>query len=124
MNRLAGALPADAFSRGTEYPVTAPDPNLFYRAASELVCEAIAAKVVDATTGSVFSSANPTTAIEDLVSRVMALPPADPKHAGAVQVLTTHFNNAKSSGGASATNAMRSTFSAACQSPSSLGLGI
>ncbi len=124
MNRLAGALPADAFSRGTEYPVTAPDPNLFYRAASELVCEAIASKVVDATTGSVFSSANPTTAIEDLVSRVMALPPTDPKHAGAVQVLTTHFNNAKSSGGASATNAMRSTFSAACQSPSSLGLGI
>lgn len=124
MNRLAGALPADAFSRGSEVPVTAPDPNLFYRAASELVCEAIASKVVDAASDSVFSSASPDTAIEDMVTRVMGVPPGDPKHGPAVTILTTHFNNAKTSAKATATNAMRSTFSAACQSPTSLSFGL
>jgi hypothetical protein len=55
-NKLAGAIPADAFSRGSELPVTAPDPNLFYRAASELVCEAVSKLVVDATTATVYTS--------------------------------------------------------------------
>jgi hypothetical protein len=87
------------------------------------VCEKVASLVVDATTGTVFPSSNPTASIEDLVTRIMALPPTDPLHAGAVQILTQHFNDAKTSG-ATATSAMRSTFSAACQSPSSLGLGI
>ena len=123
INLLAGALPADAFSRGTQFPVTAPDPNLFYRAASELVCEKVASLVVDATTGTVFPSSNSAASIDDLVSRVMGLPPTDPQHAGAVQILTDHFNAATTSG-ATATSAMRSTFSAACQSPTSLGLGI
>jgi hypothetical protein len=125
-NRLAGALPADAFSRGSENPVTAPDPNLFYRAASELVCEAIAVKVVDAATAPVFSSANATavtSAIEEMVNRVMGVPASDPKHTASVKALSDHFNAAKA-GGATATNALRSTFSAACQSPPSLALGI
>jgi hypothetical protein len=123
INLLAGALPADAFSRGSQFPVTAPDPNLFYRAASELVCEQVASVVVDATTGTVFPSNAPAASIEDLVSRVMGLPPTDPNHVAAVGILTDHFNAAKASG-ATATSAMRSTFAAACQSPSSLGLGI
>jgi hypothetical protein len=123
INLLAGALPADAFSRGSQFPVTAPDPNLFYRAASELVCEQVASVVVDATTGTVFPSNAPAASIEDLVSRVMGLPPTDPNHVAAVGILTEHFNAAKTSG-ATATSAMRSTFAAACQSPSSLGLGI
>jgi hypothetical protein len=123
MNRLAGALPADAFSRGSENPVTPPEPNLFYRAASELVCEAIAVKVVDAASGSVFVSSDPAKSIDDMVSRVMGVPPSDPKHARSLEILTSHFNTTKTSG-ASATNALRSTFSAACQSPPSLALGI
>ncbi len=123
INLLAGALPADAFSRGTQFPVTAPDPNLFYRAASELVCEQVANVVVDAATGTVFPSSAPATTISDLVTRVMGLPPTDPQHASAVTILTDHFNAAQASG-ASATSAMRSTFAAACQSPPSLGLGI
>jgi hypothetical protein len=122
INLLAGAVPADAFSRGTQFPITAPDPNLFYRAASELVCEKVASTVVDGMT-SVFPSANPMASIDDLVTRVMAVPSTDPNHASAVQILTDHFNAATASG-ASATSAMRSTFSAACQSPTSLGLGI
>jgi hypothetical protein len=124
MSRLAGALPADGFSRGTEFPVTAPDPSLFYRAASELVCEAVAKRVVDAASGGVYSSKNPQSAIEDMVTTVMGVPPADPNHAAAVAALNEHFSAAQGAGGANAANALRSTFSAACQSPTVLGLGI
>lgn len=123
MNRLAGALPADSFSRGVAAPVTPSDPSLFFRAASELLCEAVAVKVVDSGANAKFASADPSTAVEGLVTTLMGVPPADPRHAAAVSVLTSHFNDAKS-GGATATNAMRSTFSAACQSAPSLALGI
>lgn len=123
MNRLAGALPADAFSRGVAAPVTPSDPSLFFRAASELLCEAVAVKVVDSGASAKFMSSNVATAVEGLVSTIMGVPPSDPQHAAAVTVLTAHFNDAKT-GGATATNAMRSTFSAACQSAPSLALGI
>jgi len=123
MNRLAGALPADSFSRGVAAPVTPTDPSLFFRAASELLCEAVAAKVVDSGAGAKFTSTDAATAVEALVTTVMGVPPADPQHAAAVSILTSHYNDAKT-GGATATNALRSTFSAACQSAPSLALGI
>lgn len=123
MNRLAGALPADAFSRGVAAPVTPADPTLFFRAASELLCEAVAGKVVDSGAQSKFTSSDPAVAVEALVSTIMGVPPTDPLHAPAVTTLTAHFDDAKA-GGASATNALRSTFSAACQSAPSLALGI
>jgi hypothetical protein len=124
-NRLAGSIPADAFSRGSQLPVTPPDPNLFYRAASELVCEALAAKVVDATSGAVYTSASSgaTTAIPDMVARVMGIPATDPHYAGALQALQDHYSAAITAK-ATATSALRSTFAAACQSPTSLSLGI
>jgi hypothetical protein len=124
MNRLAGALPADGFSRGTEFPVTSPDPSLFYRAASELVCEAVAKQVVDGAAVSVYSSKDPTSAVEDMVTTVMGVPASDPNHAAAVSALNEHYTAALGTAKASATNALRSTFSAACQSPTVLSLGI
>jgi len=123
MNRLAGALPADSFSRGVAAPVTPTDPSLFFRAASELLCEAVAAKVVDSGAAAKFTSTDVAGAVEGLVTTLMGVPPSDPQHQAAVTVLTAHFNDAKTSG-ATATNAMRSTFSAACQSAPSLALGI
>jgi hypothetical protein len=123
INRLAGAVPADTFSRGSEIPVTPPDANLLYRAASEMVCEAVATRVVDAGAGSVFTSANPQAAIADMVARVMALPPSDSHAAAAAKILRDHYDGAVAAK-VTATNALRSTFSAACQAPSNLGLGI
>jgi polyisoprenoid-binding protein YceI/cytochrome c553 len=120
---LAGALPYDTFSRGVAEPVTPSDPNIFYRGASELLCEAVAAQVVDNNTNRIFSSADPEGALLVMTTKVMALPPNDPKHASALSILRTHYNNAVSRG-ATKTNALRSTFSAACQAPSSLGVGI
>ena len=124
-NRLAGSLPADAFSRGSQLPVTPPDPNLFYRAASELVCEAIAAKVVDgpAATNLYTSATGSAAAMTDMVVKVMGLPASDPHYAGALKALQDHYSAAVAAR-STTTASLRSTFAAACQSPTSLALGI
>ena len=123
MNLSAGAISADGFSRGTPFPVTPADPNLFYCAASELLCEAIAARVVDATSGTVYTSANYQTAIADMVAKVMGMPSTDPHYTAAVSTLQAHYSAAIAAK-ATPTSALRSTFAAACQSPTSLALGI
>jgi hypothetical protein len=123
LNRLAGSIDADAFSRGSQVPVTSSEPNLFYRAASELVCEAVAAQVVDATTGSVYSSSSYQTAIADMVVKIMGVPASDPHYADVLSALQTHYTAAIAAK-ATPTSALRSTFSAACQSPTSLAMGI
>ncbi len=124
-NRLAGSIPADAFSRGSQLPVTPPDPNLFYRAASELVCEAVAAKVVDgpAATNLYTSATGSAAAIPDMVVKVMGLPASDPHYAGALKALQDHYAAAVAAK-STTTSSLRSTFAAACQSPTSLSLGI
>ena len=49
--KIAASVAADAFSRGSESPVTPFVPTVFYRAATEMLCENVAALVVDATAG-------------------------------------------------------------------------
>jgi hypothetical protein len=119
--QIAGSLPADGFSRGSEIPVTPATPTLFFRAASEMLCENVAAVVVD-TTGSRYSSTALDTAIPDMVVTIMGYPPSDSHYASALQILQAHY--AEALPGNTATNALRSTFSLACQSPTSLAFGI
>jgi hypothetical protein len=122
--RIASSLAADAFSRGEEYPVTPSGPSLFYRAGSELLCENIAPQFVDATgTTSLYKSASFAAAIDDMVTRLMGYPPADPRRAEAASILTSHYDAALA-GGNTATVALRSTFVAACESPTSLSFGL
>jgi hypothetical protein len=54
-----------------------------------------------------------------MVEVVMGYPVGDPKHDAALQILQNHYQEAGAN-----TNALVSTFSLACQSPSSLGMGI
>jgi hypothetical protein len=131
--KIVSSVAADAFSRGSEIPVTPPDPTLFYRAASEMLCENVAPQVVDVSSGtSVYSSsstANVTTAIDSMVQKIIGYPPSDPHYAMAIQILTSHYSSAVSAQttGTAATkntNALRSTFSLACQSPTFLSFGI
>ncbi|HET6149005.1 MAG TPA: hypothetical protein VFH68_15815 [Polyangia bacterium] len=121
--KIATSLPEDSFSRGSEFPITATTPTLFYSSASELLCESVATAVVDATTGSVFSSATPPATIADMVTRVMGYPPNDPLYAGAVKILQDNYD-AHVAARASATNAMRSTFALACEAPTTLSFGL
>jgi hypothetical protein len=122
--KIAGAIAADAFSRGATTPVTPSKATLFYRAASEMLCENIAGQVVDATSGTVYASSDVTGAIAGMVQNVMGYPPGDSHYASAIDILTRHYNTAKSQSRSSATNALRSTFALACQSPTSLIVGL
>ena len=119
--RIAGSLPADTFSRGAESPVTPTTPTLFFRAGSEMLCENVAAKVVDVT-GSRYSSKDVDGALADMVVTIMGYTATDPHHDPALQVLHAHYTEALASG--TATNALRSTFSLACQSPTSVAFGL
>jgi len=123
--RIASSLAADAFSRGEEFPVTPSDPSLFYRAASELLCENIATLVVDAlgTTDSLYKGASFAAGIDDMVTRLMGYPASDPRHAEAVTILTSHYNAVLAARN-TATNSLRSTFVLACESPTSLSFGL
>ncbi len=72
---------------------------------------------MDATTGGVYQSSDAAGAIEDMVTKIMGYAPSDPSHASAVQILTDHDTAALAVQGTTATSALRSTFSAACQAP-------
>ena len=129
---VAGSVAADAFSRGSQTPVTPAYPDLFYRAATEELCENVAKLVVDVTGGPYTSSstscANGDGLLTQFVEQVMGINPSDPLHTQAVNILEGHCANAakvKTSGGGSAqTNSVRSTFVLACESPTALGIGL
>jgi hypothetical protein len=122
--KIAASLAADAFSRGEEFPVTTSAPTLFYRAASELLCENVAPQVVDATgVDSLYKSASFAAGIEDMVGRLMGYPSTDPRHGEAVTLLTSHYNAVLAAKN-TATVSLRSTFVLACESPTSLSFGL
>jgi len=126
--RIAASVAADAFSRGAQSPVTPTEPTLFYRAATEMLCENIATQVVDASTGAVFTSADVPGAINAMVETVMGYPPGHPLHAQAAQILMDHDTAvAQSASGSATTKAtvgLRSAFALACESPRALGIGL
>jgi hypothetical protein len=119
---IAGSVAADAFSRGAQSPVTPGDPNLFFRAAVEELCENLAPGIVDATTGGVYKSSDVTDAIPDMVQKVMGYPPSDPHYAQALQILQAHQTAAAAASNAS--TALRSTFVLACESPTAVSIGL
>ena len=128
--RIATSIAADAFSRGVEFPIMAADPSLFYSAATEMLCENLAAQVVDpaAPVGITYSSSDPAGAVEDMVTRLLGYPPGDPLHGPAVKILMDDFTASMTAAGVSpkpkAVDALRSTFVLACESPTSLSYGL
>src|SRR6185369_9478769 len=101
--RIVSSVAADAFSRGSEIPVTPPDPTLFYRAASEMLCENIALMVVDPTTGTnLYPSTSVSSSIAAMVTNVVGYSAGDAHYAMAVTILQGHYTNAMSTGRANA----------------------
>lgn len=127
--QIASGLPSDGYGRGSTIPVLPNQPTLFYRAATENICIAVAAAVIDVAVANqtagvkYWSSADPQTAIADFVATIMALPPSDPRSAAAAQLLQAHFSAALQQG-ATASNALKSTFVTACLAPSAVSIGI
>jgi hypothetical protein len=104
-------------------------PSLFFHAGTENICTNVAANVIDVAAAKqiagvkYWSSAAPDAAIADFVATVMALVPSDPRAAPATSLLKDHFNAAVAQG-ASAPDALKSTFVVACQAPSALSIGM
>jgi hypothetical protein len=115
---IAAGYAADQFGRGIVGPLLTAEPNLFMRAGLENMCTQIAAVVVDAT-GSRYSSKDPQTAISDMVTNVMGL--TSDRSAAAQSILEGHFANASDAG---VSDALKSTFVLACESPYVAGLGL
>jgi hypothetical protein len=123
--KIATSLAADTFSRGEEFPIMAADPTLFYRAASEMLCENIATMAVDGTGGiGPYKGASFAAGIDDMATRIMGYTPSDPRHADAVGILTSHYQAVLAVNKNTATTALRSTFALACESPTSLSFGL
>jgi len=122
--RIAGSVAADAFSRGAESPITPTEPTLFHRAATEMLCENIALQVVDAMSGTVYTSSDFSGALADMVDKIMGYPPSHPARAPALQILTDHYNAVRAQKGNNATQALRSAFVLACEAPSALAIGL
>jgi hypothetical protein len=118
---IAGAIPDDNFSRGSQFPITPSEATLFFRAGVEELCENLAPTLVTASS-TLFPTGDAATAITNMVQLVMGYPASDPHYAQAVQILTTHQTNATAQGGA--TTALESTFVLACESPTSVSIGL
>ncbi len=124
---VASSLPSDGYGRGASIPVLPNNPTLFYRAALENMCEGIAAQVIDVAAPApgvkAWSGAQPDAAIAELVGLVMALTPGDPRTPAVTAVLREHFDAAIAAG-ASPSDALKSTFTAACMSPTAASIGM
>ena len=120
---LSNTLPADAYSRGAEAPVLTADTSLFFRSITENLCRTLADQVVDIGTTPRFSSKTPAAAVDDMVRSVMALVDGDARQSGATTILNEHYAAAVKAG-ASARDALKSTFVLACSSPTAVSVGL
>lgn len=121
---IASAIPADSFSRGSEIPVVLSDTNLFFRSATEGLCMAVAAGVVDGPVATnKYQSTAADAAIVDMVHNLMALAASDPREPEALTILREHYQAALDAGN-SAKDALRSTFVLSCTAPSTVTTGL
>lgn len=119
---VANNIPLDGYLRGAEAPALSTSATPFYRGASEALCGYVAGLTIDKT-NSRYSSAKKDAAITDFVANIMGIAPGDPLTASMTQLLADHYTAAMAAG-ASATDALKSTFVTACLSPTSVAIGL
>jgi hypothetical protein len=127
---IVSGLPSDGYGRGAVAPVLPNQPTLFFRAATENICEAVAAQVIDVPTAKQtpgvkqWSSSQSTAAINDFVSLLMGLTTPDPRTAPAAALLQQHYQSALQQKGITPTQALESTFITACLAPTFVSIGM
>lgn len=119
---VANNIPLDGYLRGAEAPALSTASTPFFRGASEALCNYVAGLTVDKT-NSRYSSTKAAAAITDFVANIMGITASDPVSATMTQLLSDH-NAAAVAAGASATDALKSTFVTACLSPTSVAIGL
>lgn len=118
-------ISSDTYYRAYALPSLPTNPDLFFRQSVESICNLVASQVVDVSGGgaSRYVSTDPNTAIKDMVSTVMDIPPGDPRYPQAVAILTDNFTSSTASG-SNASDSLRATFTLACIAPSSVISGL
>lgn len=120
MNGLRDAVtsvPDDSFSRAVIEPVVISQTSMFTRANTEAACVQAAQHGAFPTEGVSTDDATLT-----LVEMLMGLPPSDPRHDGALEILRDHVAEAREAGKTDA-EAIQAAFVLACMSPSVAGVG-
>lgn len=113
------AMPQDGYSRGVQGALYVAQPDPFYLSNVENVCALVAARVIDGDTGWATSSNTPG-AVAKLVTDLVGASGAD---ATELEGLLQGHVDAARTAGASATNALRSAFVAACSSAAVASVG-
>lgn len=116
LNQISG----DSFARGEVDLVQAGATSAFHMAAAERLCNAVAPIAVTTTSRYKPSDAN---VIENIVAGLMGLPVGHSRHNLSVDALDDHVTAARAAG-ATAQDAVRSAFVAACMSTDVLALGM
>jgi hypothetical protein len=130
---LAASWPSGQYSRGSATPALPVAPSLLTRGGMESLCADLSHRLVDTDQRSFpfkflfadgkpspFSSSDSNAAIQSMVTKLMGL--TSDRAAGPASILQEHFAAARESG-ASATDALKSTFVLACLSPYVAGMG-
>ena len=119
---LALSVPGGGYARGDQAPLLPHDPSMFFSSATENLCGLLASNLVDKPGGR-FLSGQKDAAIQLLVNLVMGLPPGDPRGPDMTAILSDHFNDAIAAG-VTPSDALRSTFTLACESPLAVSVGL
>jgi hypothetical protein len=119
---LALSIPGGGYARGDVSPLLPHDPSMFFSSAAENLCGLLATTQVD-TPNSHYQSSQKDAAIHDLVTVIMGLPATDPRAADMTSILSDHYTQALAAG-VNPTQAMRSTFTLACESPLATSVGL
>ena len=116
------SVPDDAFSRAVVEPIVIAETGLFARANREAACVLAAQVGFDEAFDSGTPEFTPEGALLKMVTQVMGLPTADPRHTEALQILNDHVIEAMDTG-KTELEALQSAYSLACMAPSSAGVG-
>lgn len=116
--RAIASIPSDTFSRGEPEPITISETGLFTRANREVACTEVGLRAYIPAFGDMPRAE----AVLKMVEQVMGLPEGDPRHDGAIEILTEHVVDALA-GGLNERNALRSALVLACMSPGVSGVG-
>jgi hypothetical protein len=114
---IAAQLPSNGYSRGQVSPLFVNDPDPFFRSSVEQICALAADMVVDAGASPSFSSASAASVATSIAAMAHSLMGLDKtRDAEPIAILKSHYAAAVAAGH-KPTDALKSTFTAACTSP-------
>lgn len=125
---IVAGLPSDGYGRGSTAANLPNNPTLFFAAGVENICANVAQQLIDAPIAATqpdaihWATAQSDAALDDFTSLLVGIPKGDPDYDSARAVLAKHYADAQQT--ASKADSLRSTFIAACMSPTFASVGL